>query len=102
MLLLQCKSLVELLDKVLEIPANVYYLRRSKCGGSGVIVTACCPVEDLREDLDRKAKRLLPPRSDCGHHSESSIPDDKITKLDEFAWTVQIIKTGTLFDKRLY
>lgn len=86
--LLQCKSLVDLLNKALEM-ANTDYLRRSKCDGSGLNVTACCPVEDLREDLDRRAKRLLPSRAECGKHLVKGVPDDKITQLKEFPWTVE-------------
>lgn len=88
--LLRCKSLVYLLRKADEIPYNADYLKWSKCGGSGINVTACCPVEDLIADLDRKATTLLPPRDFCGKHLAESNPDDKITKLNEFPWVAQI------------
>lgn len=88
--LLRCKSLVILLDKAKENPDNTDYLLRSKCEGSGVNVTACCPAADLREDLDRKAAKLLPSRSVCGQHLAESVSNDKITKQTEFPWTVQL------------
>lgn len=72
-----------------EIPYNADYLRHSKCGVNGTIVTACCPIDDLRGGLDRKATRLLLSRSVCGQQSDQSVPDDKIAKLNEFPWTVQ-------------
>lgn len=87
---LRCKSLVYLLQKAREIQYNADYLRNSRCGGSGTNVTTCCPVDDLRGDLDRKATRLLPSRAVCGQDLAQSVSDDKITKMIEFPWAVQV------------
>lgn len=101
--LLECKSNVFLLVKTKTNPDNAEYLRRSKCGGNGTNVTACCPLVDLREDLDGKATRLLPSRTVCTLQSAQSVSSDKITKLNEFPWTVQIFYSMLfLFDKNLY
>lgn len=88
--LIECTTLVSLVMKSKQDPGNVDYLRRSKCGGTGTNITACCPVEDLREDLDRKAKSLLPSRAVCGQHSvKGMLSEDNITPLTEFPWTIQ-------------
>lgn len=90
MLLLRCKSLVNLLLKSVENLNNADYLKRSQCDGSGINVTACCPVADLRADLDRKAARLLPARAICGHQLAQRVSSGNITKPTEFPWTVQL------------
>lgn len=77
---------------------NADYLRSSKCEGSGINITACCPLVDLREDLDRKATILLPSRSVCGHHWAEHDLSKKITQPNEFPWTAQLV-LGTLINK---
>lgn len=89
--LLRCKTLVFLLVNAKENLQNADYLRRSKCEGSGRNITACCAIADLRDDLDRKAIKLLPSQSVCGHQWAQYDLSKHITQPNEFPWTVQLL-----------
>lgn len=87
---MQCNSLVSLLQNVKNNQFNVDYLRRSRCGGSGTNIQACCSNIEMRGHLDSKAAQLLPSRNICGQQSVKRILGGNVTKTDEFPWTVQL------------
>lgn len=88
--LLQCTSLVRLLQTVRDNPGDREYLRQSQCGGTIRSVHACCPTTELTTITGNKMD-LLPDREICGQQgSHTNIFGGTVTDVDEFPWSVQL------------
>jgi len=88
--ILQCSSLVYLVQNSVGNVNNRNYLISSRCSGAGANVIACCPATELKVTIDRIGDSLLPSREVCGQQSAKRILNGMITKTDEFPWTVQL------------
>lgn len=88
--IVQCGSLISLVQTAAESPSNYDYLLRSRCSGAGANVIACCPSTELQPIIDHIGDELLPSREICGQELSKSIYGGQITRIDEFPWTAQL------------
>lgn len=112
--LLQCNSLLTLLQTARENPYNREYLRNSRCGGNIGSVRACCPKSELLGSAANTGyvgntadtgytgnkENLLPGREICGQQSQSNIFGGEITNTDEFPWAVQLWYINSKFARK--
>ncbi|CAD7084979.1 unnamed protein product [Hermetia illucens] len=88
--LVECKPMVDLLQKTPLTANDRSYLQQSQCGYRGGDVLICCPfaTAQTRAPVPNSGDgaNLLPAPGTCGAGAADRIYGGNVTKIDEFPW----------------